>query len=117
MFFVLVPSCKRLSLTLMLCTMAFLGCVRVDADRQEPVSTRLVVTRDTKGVNMQFQSVKGLHYTIFYRDTEVPNNTWIPLPNAIELKGTGELILLSDTSPRAFQRKYRIQTLVPLKTK
>lgn len=94
--------------------MGFLGCVRVEADRKDPEPTRMIVTRDTQGVNMQFKSVEGLRYTVYYRNVNVGNDSWKPLPIATEIPGTGELILIRDQSKGAFDRKYRIQSLVPV---
>lgn len=105
----------RFTFVLMLGVMSFLGCVRVEAKKETPVATRLVVTRDTHGVRMQFQSIEGRRYSIYYRDTNVPNDEWKLLPNASEIPGTGDIIKLSDPSPDAFlYRKYRIMSLIPV---
>ncbi|MGA0334486.1 MAG: hypothetical protein ACO3N7_06680 [Kiritimatiellia bacterium] len=106
---------KRVSALLFFCLFSFFGCVRVDAERQGPTPTRLVITRDTKGVNMQFQSVEGLRYTVYYQEPGMAPGSWKQLPEATEIPGTGELILVSDKSQTAFRRKYRIQSLVPVK--
>lgn len=105
---------RRLRGVALLLGCLLMGCVRVEANREPPQATRLIVTRDQNGVNMQFQSEADLHYTIYYRDTGVPNDTWKQLPNATELPGTGELILIHDPDPAAFRRKYRIQSLIPV---
>lgn len=107
-----VGANRRLRWLFLLLGSCLIGCVRVEADREPPQATRLVVTRDQNGVNMQFQSAADLHYTIYYRDTGIPNDSWKQLPNATELQGTGDLILIKDPSPTAFRRKYRVQSLV-----
>jgi|GEM_PF-913051 len=109
----LLNSMRKTGLFLLF-TASILGCVRVEADRKSPEPTRMIVTRDTKGVNMQFKSVEGLKYTVYYRSPNVPNHDWKQLPVATEIPGTGELILIRDSSPDAFYRKYRIQSLVPV---
>lgn len=103
---------RRLGWLYLLVGSCLMGCVRVEADREPPQATRLVVTRDQNGVNMQFQSAADLHYTVYYRDTGIPNDSWKQLPNATELQGTGGLILIKDPDPTAFRRKYRIQSLI-----
>ncbi len=75
----------------------------------------MLVTRDIKGVHMQWESVEGKGYTVYYREPWVPNDTWKELPGAVEIKGTGELIRLTDDSKNAHHRKYRIETLEPLR--
>ncbi|MDF3127692.1 hypothetical protein P0Y35_00640 [Kiritimatiellaeota bacterium B1221] len=107
----------RFSLYFLLSLFSVFGCVRVEADKEAPTPTRLIVTRDNTGVKMQFQSVEGLRYSVYYRDSGVVNDEWKLLSNAKEIEGTGELILISDASPRARYRKYRIQSLVPVKRK
>ncbi len=108
---------RRCSLYILLSLFSVFGCVRVEADKEPPAPTRLIVTRDKDGVKMQFQSVQGLRYSVYYRDAGVVNDDWKLLDNARELQGTGELILIADPSPRAVYRKYRIHSLVPVKRK
>lgn len=102
---------------IVLLVVGFMGCVRVEADRKPPEPTRMIVTRDSQGVNMQFKSLEGLRYTVYYRDASVASNSWKPLPSATEIPGTGELILIRDQSRDAYNRKYRIQSLVPVNIK
>lgn len=106
---------QRVSAYLFFCLFSLMGCVRVEAERQGPVPTRLVITRDTKGVNMQFKSVEGLRYTVYYQEPGMSQGTWNQLPEATEIPGTGDLIQISDKSTSAPRRKYRIQSLVPVK--
>lgn len=108
---------RRCSLYFLLTLCSLFGCVRVEADKESPEHTRLIVTRDNSGVKMQFQGVEGLGYTVYYRDAGVANDKWKPLQGAVELIGTGELILIADPSPRAFYRKYRIESLIPVNPK
>lgn len=115
-FFGISPHRRCLCISLM-ASLCMLGCVRVEAERDPHQATRLIVTRDTKGVNMQFQSDADLHYTVYYRDPAIPNDEWKQLPTATEIKGTGDLILINDPAPTAFRRKYRIQSLVLVKRK
>lgn len=93
------------------------GCVRVDAARDTREGIRMLVTRDINGVHLQWESELEKGYTVYYREpwVPVPNNTWKELPGAVEIKGTGKLIRLTDDSTHARHRKYRIETLIPLR--
>ncbi|WFB34822.1 hypothetical protein P3T73_11695 [Kiritimatiellota bacterium B12222] len=91
----------------------FIGCVRVDAKKQAPEAVQMVITRDNSGVNMQFKSEKGMNYSVYYRNPNIPNSKWSLLPIATNLTGTGELILIKDESRDAFYRRYRLHTIVP----
>lgn len=90
------------------------GCVRVDAARDSREGIRMLVTRDINGVQLQWESERGKGYTIYYRNPRVPNDTWKELPGAVEIRGTGEVIRLTDNSANAHDRKYRIETLEPI---
>lgn len=93
----------------------FLGCVRVDAARDANEGIRMLVTRDINGVHLQWESELGKGYTVYYREPWVPNDSsWKGLPGAVEIRGTGDVIRITDTTVNARQRKYRIETLKPM---
>jgi len=94
-----------------LAVMVCLGCVRVEANKQPSRGTRMLVTRDINGVQLQWDSEKDRGYTIYWRNPRVPNDTWKELPGAVEIRGTGETIRIRDDVPNASQRNYRIETL------
>jgi len=100
---------------LLFCALA--GCVRVE-DRREPFSkTRMVITRDTKGVKLQWNSDQGQRYAILYKDPGTPGARWRPLPGYDQVIGTGGVMTVKDPSPSTPNRDYRIQTLVPVDQK
>jgi hypothetical protein len=76
---------------------------------------RMLVTRDINGVHLQWESELGKGYTVYYRSPQIPNDPWKELPGAVRIKGTGELIQITDDSENARQRRYRIETLEPVK--
>lgn len=107
--------------SLFLHVLAFLiltGCTTsAGADKAPPKPTRLVIAKDRNGVQMQFKSEEGLRYTIYYRDQGAARDAWNQLPNAVEIKGTGDLIQVSDPSRLAHSREYTIHSLVPVRRK
>ncbi|MEX2606953.1 MAG: hypothetical protein WD708_06375 [Kiritimatiellia bacterium] len=106
---------RRLLMGVVLGSGLFHGCVRVEAARDSGEGIRMLVTRDINGVQMQWESVEGKGYTVYYREPWIPKNKWKELPGGVELKGTGEVIRLTDTSEDARKRKYRIETLEPVR--
>jgi hypothetical protein len=95
---------------LVLC--CFLGCVRTDHRKEALSKTALMVGRDGTGTTLQWKSRKDERYTIMYREGKSPGARWLPLPQATEIVGTGETMVVKDTSPGAFYRSYRPQALI-----
>jgi len=88
------------------------ACIRTE-ERKEPRSkTALMISRASTGTTLQWKSREGERYTILYRDGKSPNARWQALPAATEVIGTGEMLVIQDTSPGAFHRSYMPQTLI-----
>lgn len=88
------------------------ACVRVDEPRDAWRRNTYITTRDRDGVRVHVRSVKDERFTVQYRDRRQTQAAWQPLPGAVEVVGTGEMMEFKDTAPEAVNRSYRVQTLL-----
>lgn len=86
------------------------GCVTYEEQRlrASPMTT-LTVARAGESVSIQFPSEKGVMYTILWT-ANLNSRSWEPLPNAVRVMGTGELMAFEDHVPNGIQRYYRLQS-------
>jgi len=105
---------RLLTLVIGVALSALSGCVRVESAPDAAPRTRLLVTRDSTGVNLQWESEPGKGYTVYFFDSRLPNAKWEELQGATAIPGTGRLLRISDPAPGARFRKYRIETLRPV---
>ncbi len=92
------------------------GCVRVEEPRESWQRTPMVITRDQRGVTLHLSTVKDQRYNILYQDPAPGGGRtdWKILPNAKEIRGTGDVVEIFDDDPRAGRRNYRQQTLLAM---
>lgn len=84
------------------------GCVSVTVD---PVAkTNLMTSRAGDTVNLEWQTQKGMIYTVTYSETLSPRPHWIPLPQATRVLGTGSAMRATDRVPFGARRFYNIVT-------
>lgn len=85
------------------------GCVTYEEQRlpASPMTT-LTVARAGESVSIQFPSEKGVMYTVLWT-ADLNSGSWKPLPNALRVAGTGELMAFEDHVPNGIQRYYRLQ--------
>ncbi|MCC5848763.1 MAG: hypothetical protein JJU29_11790 [Verrucomicrobia bacterium] len=92
------------------------SCVRVEEPRKSWQRTPMVITRDQRGVTLHLTTVKDQRYNILYQDPAPGGGKtdWKILPNAREIRGTGDVVEIFDDDPRARRRNYRQQTLLAM---
>ncbi|MCF7837566.1 MAG: hypothetical protein K9N49_02960 [Candidatus Marinimicrobia bacterium] len=72
--------------------------------------TTLIVTRAGTTAHLQWESARGVFYSVYYSDGRRNGGRWMPLAGAVRLPGTGQLMQVSDPQAGQSQRMYRLQT-------
>lgn len=68
----------------------------------------LMVARAGDQVQLEWASTPGILYTITCSDTLGAGARWVPLPQAVRLRGTGKTMALSDQVPEGRARFYNV---------
>lgn len=92
------------------------GCVHEQAGVSSPAAfeNTLTVTRAGEEVTLSWPSRPDLLYTVMYTD-KLGGGQWKALSGAVNMRGTGDSILVRDSVIGAERRFYRLQT-VPVST-
>ena len=89
------------------------GCVSSQVEKARPADqVTLTVARSGDSATIQWLSYPNRNYTVFFADKLGGASQWKPLPSAINLRGTGEIITVMDSVPESKQRYYRVQIAV-----
>jgi hypothetical protein len=121
----LVPY-ARLGLAAVLVSLAALagGCASTGGDARSPapgrgskpdpaapLETRLVVTSAGGDVNLEWQTVPGYTYSVFYTESLNDPRGWKPLPQAQQVMGDGRTAKFQDHTPPGIRRYYRVRSV------
>ena len=89
----------------------FAGCVRVPTDAEKhKIETRLISASANGQTTLRWDSRQDLVYTVMVGD-RFTSSQWKPLPNAINLRGTGEPIELHVTEEPNRTRTYQLMAV------
>ena len=89
------------------------GCVTEEVINPDAIQVRLFVTRAGGGeeTHISWLSEKELIYTVLYADRLDAQAQWKTLEGAIQLRGTGKNIELTDRVPVGVDRYYRLHVV------
>lgn len=105
------PGRRRFRMVFAALLLAGSGCVTETLNSRDDAlaETKLIVTRAGSDVNLSWNSSPGLLYTVYYNDSKTLSGQWTPLPQGVNIRGTGGPVQLKDSVPVARQRYYRLQ--------
>ena len=95
---------------------AFAGVVALDgcqtssrpAVSEDGVRSTLVVGRSQDSATLQWESKRGVVYSVLFAKSRSSGAVWQPLPGYEKVPGTGETITIVDKIPYGVTRHYRL---------
>jgi hypothetical protein len=84
------------------------GCVSEEMGRTPADELTYTAVRTEDRVQLSWDSKPGEKYTVLYSETRRPDHPWQPLPDAMNLVGTGRTITVEDRVPEGQSRYYRL---------
>ena len=86
------------------------GCMTREVVRNpKEATTTLIVAVSGSRAELSWLSQTDMSYTVLWADRSAQTPNWQPVPNCVDLPGTGGQMLYTDTIPDGAERVYRLQ--------